>query len=223
MLTMPRLMSRQPHSDESNSFGLVEYDQHALPWMNSGYAMLARIAATIAQTNWCTDFAGKETGVVDGLPAAACETAIEAEDAAAIGRLGFQSLYGDETLAFPAAAQCQSPPKFQRPQATADASLAAQLPAVLATCRILHHAIALIASQENASRTDVEKRLNDWIANQCRDDDEGRVRPLTAAGFSLKDIPDSPEWWRLEASLQPKLPRDQLNSPLRLAIPVLRP
>jgi type VI secretion system protein ImpC len=232
MLTLPRVLARAPYGNQAGSFWLAEeIDPRQVPYMSAAYVQLAKIAQAALATGWCRPISDSE----DGGDASGCtaEVGVDAAFARDYQQLGFQLLgrAGKASGAhFAADAQCHHPPKFNSPTATADAATAARQSAVLAMNRILHYAIAKLSTAPNSSRQAAQDELNRWISDYVGDEqaessaeNQELERPLMSAKFSLADAPDAPGWWLLHAQLQPRLPLPELQSPVKVSVPVPQP
>src|SRR5690606_6177395 len=133
---------------------------------------------------WCTAIRGAEGGgKVEGLPAhvftsddgdldSQCPTEIGITDRreAELSGLGFLPLchYKNTDYAvFFGAQTVQKPKKYDRPEATANASISARLPYIMATSRFAHY-LKVLARDKIGSfmeASDCELWLNRWIKN----------------------------------------------------------
>jgi type VI secretion system protein ImpC len=224
--------------DEKGDAKPVPHDHYS--WMNTAYVMGARLTDAFAKTGWCTAIRGAENGgKVEGLPAHVftaddgdkslkCPTEIAITDRreAELSKLGFLPLchYKNTDYAvFFGAQTAQKAKKFDRPEATANASISARLPYIMATSRIAHF-LKVIARDKIGSfmeRQDCEEWLRRWIANYVSSDphpsDEVKARyPLAEAEIKVEEIPGAPGSYNAVAWLRPWLQLEELTTSLRM-------
>lgn len=224
--------------DEKGDAKPVPHDHYS--WMNTAYVMGARLTDAFAKTGWCTAIRGAENGgKVEGLPAHVftaddgdkslkCPTEIAITDRreAELSKLGFLPLchYKNTDYAvFFGAQTAQKAKKFDRPEATANASISARLPYIMATSRIAHF-LKVIARDKVGSfmeRQDCEDWLRRWIANYVSSDphpsDEVKARyPLAEAEIKVEEIPGAPGSYNAVAWLRPWLQLEELSTSLRM-------
>lgn len=247
-LTMPRVLSRLPYGEatkpveefhfEEVSDGEVSHDEYS--WMNAAYVYGARLTDAFAQTGFCTAIRGAEGGGrVDGLPAHTftsddgdvdlkCPTEIAITDRreAELSKLGFLPLshYKNTDFAvFFGGQTVQKPKKYDRPEATANASISARLPYIMATGRFAHYLKVMgrdkIGSFMEAS--DTEKWLNRWIQTYVNPDKEASAAmkaryPLAEAKVEVKEIPGKPGSYNAVAWMRPWLQMEELSASLRM-------
>ena len=209
-------------------------------WMNAAYVLGVRLTNAFTSTGWCTAIRGAENGgKVESLPVhvfksddgdtdAKCPTEVPITDRreAELSNLGFLPLchYKNQDYAvFFGAQTAQKPKVYDKPAATANASIAARLPYIMASSRIAHH-LKIIARDRIGSflePTDCQDWLNNWISNYvCKDDKpsaEMKARyPLADANIEVKEIPGKPGSYNAVAHLRPWLQMEELTSSLRL-------
>lgn len=183
-------------------------------WTGGGWVLAARIAAAFRRDGWAAGIEGREDGTEAGLPPmgsvpTACDPANGQE--VSLAALGLTLLVprGADRAAVLLAPSLHKPPRFHAPAATADAALAARLPWVLATGRVLQ-ALALRARSEiqrgygNASAV---QALNAWLATLVTEDG-----PLAAGSAEL------PEPGVVAAKLRVRLPQGTPSAAHRLAM-----
>lgn len=183
-------------------------------WTGGGWVLAARIAAAFRRDGWAAAIEGREDGTESGLPPmgsvpTACDPA-EGQEKMLAG-LGLTLLVprGADRAAVMTAPTLHKPPRFHAPAATADAALAARLPWVLATGRILQ-ALALRARwelQRGRGNAVALQALNDWLATLVAE--EG---PLAAGSAEL------PESGVVAARLRVRLPQGTPAAAHRLAL-----
>jgi type VI secretion system protein ImpC len=209
-------------------------------WMNAAYVMGARLTDAFAQYGFCTAIRGAEGGgKVSDLPThtftsddgdadAKCPTEIGITDRreAELSNLGFLPLchYKNTDYAvFFGAQSTQSPRKYDRPDATANAAISARLPYIMATSRFAHF-LKVMARDKIGSfmeASDCETWLNRWIQNYVNPMEgagqEARAKyPLREAKVEVKEIPGRPGSYNAVAYLRPWLQMEELTTSMRM-------
>ena len=119
--------------------------------------------------------------------------------------------------------QTTQKPKYDRPEATANAAISARLPYIMATSRFAHYLKVMgrdkIGSFMEASN--VETWLNRWIQNYVNSNvDAGQDMkarfPLREARVEVKEIPGKPGSYNAIAYLRPWLQMEELTTSLRM-------
>jgi type VI secretion system protein ImpC len=216
----------------------MEHDHYC--WMNAAYVMGARLTDAFSQYGFCTAIRGAEGGgKVTDLPThtftsddgdgdSKCPTEIGITDRreAELSNLGFLPLchYKNTDYAvFFGAQSAQTPKKYDRPDATANAAISARLPYVMATSRFAHF-LKVMARDKIGSfmeATDCEKWLNRWIQNYVNPMEgagqEARAKyPLREAKIEVKEIPGRPGSYNAVAYLRPWLQMEELTTSMRM-------
>ncbi len=186
----------------------------AARWTGGGWVLAARITAAFRREGWGAAIEGREDGTESGLPPmgsvpTACDPA-EGQEKALAG-LGLTLLVprGADRAAVLAAPTLHKPPRFHAAAANADAALAAGLPWVLATGRVLQ-ALALRARwelQRGRGKPAALEALNAWLAGLA-----GPDGPLAEARAEL------PEDGVVAARLRVRLPQGTPAAAHRLAL-----
>ncbi|HEY2733857.1 MAG TPA: type VI secretion system contractile sheath large subunit, partial [Polyangiales bacterium] len=205
-LTLPRFLGRLPYgqaSDPVDEFDFEEEtaggDSNKFCWVNAAYAMAVNINRSFKEHGWCSRIRGVESGgAVEGLPSHAfptddggvdlkCPTEIAISDRreAELAKNGFMPLLhkkNTDLAAFIGAQSLQKPPKYDDPDATANANLAARLPYLFATCRFAHYLKAIVRDKLGSfsSRDEMQLWLQEWI-NQYVHGDPGHASELEKA------------------------------------------
>ena len=216
----------------------MDHDDYC--WMNAAYVMGARLTDAFAQYGFCTAIRGAEGGgKVTDLPThtftsddgdgdAKCPTEIGITDRreAELSNLGFLPLchYKNTDYAvFFGAQSAQTPKKYDRPDATANAAISARLPYIMATSRFAHF-LKVMARDKIGSfmeATDCETWLNRWIQNYVNPMEgagqETRAKyPLREAKVEVKEIPGRPGSYNAVAYLRPWLQMEELTTSMRM-------
>jgi type VI secretion system protein ImpC len=209
-------------------------------WMNAAYVLGTRLTDSFAQYAWCTAIRGAEGGgKVQDLPAHCfvsddgdvdlkCPTEIGITDRREfeLSQCGFFPLshYKNTDYAvFFGGQTAKKPQKFDRPEATANAAIAARLPYVMATSRFAHFLKVMGRDKIGSFMevTDCADWLTRWINNYVNVSDtatpETKARyPLREAKIDVKEIPGKPGSYNAVAYLRPWLQMEELTASLRL-------
>ncbi|MEE4452450.1 type VI secretion system contractile sheath large subunit [Novosphingobium resinovorum] len=216
----------------------MDHDDYC--WMNASYALAARMTDAFAQYGWCTAIRGAEGGgKVSNLPThvfqsddgdldTQCPTEIGITDRREkeLSDLGFLPLChykNTDYSVFFGAQTTQTPKKYDRPEATANAAISARLPYIMATSRFAHY-LKVMARDKIGSfmeASDCETWLNRWIKNYVDATEgagqEARAKyPLREARVEVKEVPGSPGSYSAVAHLRPWLQFEELTTSMRL-------
>ena len=225
-------------SDKGGKSKPVPHEHYS--WMNAAYVMGTRLTDAFAKTNFCTAIRGAEGGgKVEGLPAHVftsddgdtdlkCPTEIGITDRreAELSGLGFLPLChykNTDYSVFFGAQSTQKPKKYDNPDATANASISARLPYIMASSRFAHY-LKVIARDKIGSFMEVEDCqdfLERWIAQYVSADPkpsaEVKARfPLREAKIEVREIPGAPGSYNAVAWLRPWLQMEELTTSLRM-------
>jgi type VI secretion system protein ImpC len=209
-------------------------------WMNAAYVLGTRMTEAFAQTGFCTTIRGAENGgKVQNLPVHVfksddgdtdlkCPTEIAITDRREfeLSQCGFFPLshYKNTDYAvFFGGQTAQKPKKYDRPEATANAAIAARLPYLMATSRFAHF-LKVMARDKIGSFMEVSDCgawLQRWINNYVNAADgaspEMKAKyPLRDAKIEVKEIPGKPGSYNAVAYLRPWLQMEELTTSLRL-------
>ena len=224
--------------DESGMAVNVEHDKYT--WMNAAYVMGTTLTQAFAENGWCTAIRGAEGGgKVEGLPSHVfksddgdtdqkCPTEIGITDRreAELSGQGFLPLChykNTDYSVFFGAQTTQKPKVFDNPDATANASISARLPYIMATGRIAHYLKVMgrdkIGSFMEAK--DVERWLNQWIAQYTNGNPDASPEmkaryPLAEARIEVKENPGAPGSYSAVAYMRPWLQMEELTTSLRM-------
>ena len=247
-LTLPRFLGRLPFhpSDGQTTKGFnfeenVDGRDHSrYLWVNSAYAMGARITNAFHKYGWCAAIRGLEGGgAVEDLPshtfstddgdvAQKCPTEVTIDGAReyALSELGFMPLShykGKDYAVFYGAQSAQKPRLYDTDAATANARLSAQLQYMFTACRISHYLKVMVRDKVGgfASKDQMQDYLNRWISNYVVDQDdasqETKARyPLRDASVEVAEVPGKPGVYQAVADLRPHFQLEALTVALRL-------
>lgn len=248
-LTMPRVLARLPYGADTKpieEFNYEELNSDVKPsgdsycWSNAAYVLGARLTHAFAEYGWCTAIRGAEGGGrVDNLPVhitstddgdvdMQCPTEIGITDRreAELSQLGFMPLshYKNTDYAvFFGGQTTQKPQVFDQPDATANASISARLPYVMATSRVAHY-LKVMARDKVGTFMEAEEMqqwLNRWINGYVNASEDGgqamRAQyPLREAKIEVKPVPGQAGAYNAVAWLRPWLQMEELTSSLRM-------
>ena len=209
-------------------------------WMNAAYVLGSKITEAFNDSGWCTAIRGAEGGgKVTNLPTFVfksddgdvdmqCPTEISITDRreAELSKLGFLPLshYKNTDYAvFFGGQTAQKPEEYISPDATANASISARLPFIMATSRVAHYLKVMGRDKIGSFATvgELEIWLQNWISEYLDgtkvSTQQGRAeRPLAEARIEVKEIPGKPGAYNIVAWLKPWLQLEELTTSLRM-------
>ena len=247
-MALPRFLGRLPYNPKdgitTEGFNFVEdvdgTDHSRYLWVNSAFALGARLTAAFESYGWCAAIRGVEGGgLVEDLPthtfrtddgevALKCPTEIAITDRREkeLSDLGFIPLVhckNTDYAAFFATQSTQKPLKYDSDAANANSALSAQLQYIFSVCRIAHYLKAMMRDKIGsfAAAANVETYLNSWIGQYVLADDsasqEAKAKyPLREASVEVKEVPGKPGAYRAVAFVRPHFQLDELSVSLRL-------
>ncbi len=247
-LTVPRFLGRLPYNPKDGTttegFNFIEEvdgsDHSRYLWVNTAYALGARLTAAFEKYGWCAAIRGVEGGgLVEDLPthtfktddgevALKCPTEIAVTDRREkeLSDLGFIPLVhckNTDYAAFFGAQSAQKAKKYDSDSANANAVLSAQLQYMFAVCRIAHFMKAMMRDKIGsfASASNVQEFLNTWIKQYVTTDDNATqdvkaAYPLREASVEVSEIPGRPGVFRAVSFIRPHFQLDELTVSLRL-------
>lgn len=247
-LTLPRFLGRLPYNPKdgitTEGFNFVEEvdgaDHSRYLWVNTAFAMGARLTAAFENYGWCAAIRGVEGGgLVEDLPthtfktdegevALKCPTEVAITDRREkeLSDLGFIPLVhckNTDYAAFFGAQSTQKAAKYDTDAANANAVLSAQLQYMFAVCRIAHYMKSMMRDKVGSFTTtqDVERYLHNWLMQYVVDSDDATQemrarRPLRQAQVEVTEVPGRPGVYRAVAFVKPHFQLDELSVSLRL-------
>ncbi|WP_290868135.1 type VI secretion system contractile sheath large subunit [Aquabacterium sp.] len=247
-LTVPRFLGRLPFNPKdgltTDGFAFVEQtdgtDHSRYLWVNTAYALGARLTEAFERYGWCAAIRGVEGGgLVEDLPAHTfktddgeialkCPTEISITDRREkeLSDLGFIPLVhckNTDYAAFFGAQSVQKPKKYDSDAANANAILSAQLQYMFAVCRISHYLKAMMRDKVGSftSAIDIQNFLNRWISQYVTTDESASQAtkaeyPLRDASVEVQEVPGKPGVYRAVAFVRPHFQLDELSVSLRL-------
>jgi len=247
-LTLPRFLGRLPYNPKdgitTEGFNFVEEvdgaDHSKYLWVNTAFAMGARLTAAFENHGWCAAIRGVEGGgLVEDLPthtfktdegevALKCPTEVAITDRREkeLSDLGFIPLVhckNTDYAAFFGAQSTQKATKYNTDAANANAVLSAQLQYMFAVCRIAHYMKSMMRDKVGSfsSTNSVEIYLHNWLMQYVVDSDDASqevraARPLREAQVEVSEVPGRPGVYRAVAFVRPHFQLDELSVSLRL-------
>lgn len=247
-LTVPRFLGRLPYDPKegitTEGFNFVEdvdgTDHSKYLWVNTAYALGARLTAAFEAYGWCAAIRGVEGGgLVEDLPthtfktddgelALKCPTEVAITDRREkeLSDLGFIPLVhckNTDYAAFFGAQSAQKAKKYDSDAANANAALSAQLQYMFAVCRIAHYMKSMMRDKVGsfANTLDVERYLHNWLMQYVVDSQDASQeiraqKPLREASVEVSEVPGRPGVYRAVAFVRPHYQLDELSVSLRL-------
>jgi type VI secretion system protein ImpC len=252
-LVMPRVRARLPYGANTKpieEFAFEEVDEisplseKSVTWINAAYGLATRLTEAFAKSGSCTAIRGVEGGgKVEGLPSflsvgddgdkdlkSPVEVGITDRREFELSKMGFLPLchYKNTDYAvFLGGQTAQRPKKYDRPEATANAAIAASLPYIMATSRFAHYIKVMARSWIGSFRevADVENSLNRWIENYVNAsttvDQEIRTKyPLREAKVVVREVPGKPGSYDAVAWLAPWLQLEEPTAAMRMIVSI---
>jgi type VI secretion system protein ImpC len=245
-LALPRMLLRTPYGPERR-IEAFDFDERvdgrahdAYLWGSAAWALGARVTNAFAKYGWCAAIRGVEGGgLVEGLPVhnfttdagetvmkCPTETAITDRREKELADLGFAPLVhclGTPNAAFFSVQSAQKPKVYNKPEATANARVSAQMPYIFAVSRFAHYLKVIMRDKIGGfmSAADATTFLNTWIQQYVVPNDdaapESKARkPLKEARVDVVEIPGKPGALRAVAFLRPHFQLDELTISMRL-------
>lgn len=247
-LAMPRFLARLPYGSKDDPVEEFDFeedtagaDSSRFTWANSAYAMGVNVNKAFKEYGWCSRIRGVESGgAVEGMPVHSfpsddggvdmkCPTEIAISDRreAELANNGFMPLIhrkNTDFAAFIGAQSLQKPAEYDDPDATANASLAARLPYLFASCRFAHYLKCIVRDKVGSfkERSDMERWLNDWILQYVDGDPDNSSedvkarKPLAAAEVVVEEVEGNPGYYTSKFYLRPHYQLEGLTVSLRL-------
>ena len=247
-LTVPRFLGRLPYDPKegitTEGFNFVEEvdgtDHSKYLWVNTAYALGARLTAAFETYGWCAAIRGVEGGgLVEDLPthtfktddgelALKCPTEVAITDRREkeLSDLGFIPLVhckNTDYAAFFGAQSAQKAKKYDSDAANANAALSAQLQYMFAVCRIAHYMKSMMRDKVGsfANTLDVERYLHNWLMQYVVDSQDASQeiraqKPLREASVEVSEVPGRPGVYRAVAFVRGHYQVDERAVSLRL-------
>jgi type VI secretion system protein ImpC len=257
VLTMPRVLARYPYSKLTNRIDSFDFQELAVVkrgkeiehtvqehdkfcWMNSAFALGARLTDSFSRTNWCTSIRGYENGgKVEGLPnfvytseegdreqKVPTEVLIPDRRNAEFSKLGFLPLVhhkNSDFAVFMNGDTTHKPQKWDNADKTANERISARLPYIMAVSRISHYfkEMGRRLIGQFKERKDIQDYMDRWIAqyvlgSASASDSQKAQYPLAEAKIEVTEDPANPGSYSIVALLRPWLQVEELNASMRL-------
>ncbi|MCC5974379.1 MAG: type VI secretion system contractile sheath large subunit [Rubellimicrobium sp.] len=189
-LTLPRVLSREPYSQNSTSvveeFNFEEEtDGHAgemYAWMNAAHAMATNITRAHKEYGWTVRIRGVQSGgevmnlpthvfdTGDGATDMKCPTEVSITDRregelSKAGLIGLIHRKHTDKAAFIGAQSLYRPKKYADELATASDNMSARIPYIFAVSRFSHYLKCMVRDKIGSSpdRIQLQKDLQSWI------------------------------------------------------------
>jgi type VI secretion system protein ImpC len=247
-LTVPRFLGRLPFDPKdgvtTEGFTFVENvdgtDHSKYLWVNTAYALGARLTSAFELYGWCAAIRGVEGGGLvqdlpthtfttdDGEVALKCPTEVAITDRREkeLSDLGFIPLVhckNTDFAAFFGAQSAQRPKKYDSDAANANAALSSQLQYMFAVCRIAHYMKSIMRDKVGSFTNTQEVRLylHNWLMQYVVDADDApqeirAQKPLRDASVEVTEVEGRPGVYRAVAFVRPHYQLDELSVSLRL-------
>lgn len=246
-LVLPHVLARLPYGPDTKPTEGINYvedvdglDHSKYLWGNAAYALAQRITQAFALYGWCAAIRGVEGGgAVEGLPAHTfttpsgdislkCPTEIAITDRREkeLNDLGFIALChkkNSDIAVFFGGQTTNHPKVYNTFEANANARISAMLPYVLAASRFAHYVKAIMRDKIGSfmTREDVERHLNNWIADYVLINDNATQEvkaqyPLREARVDVAEVAGKPGAYRAVIFLRPHFQLEELTTSIRL-------
>lgn len=220
--------------------GAGSVDNSNCLWGNPAYFMAQRITHSFSLFGWTAAIRGVEGGgLLEGLPnltydtadgdlGLLCPTQVAITDRREkeLNDLGFIAAChckGTNKAAFFGGQTANLPKKYLSEAANANAQLSAMLPYVLAASRFAHYVKVIMRDKVGSfmTRSNVERYLNEWIAQYILLDDEATQEvkaayPLREARVDVTAVPGRPGVYNATMFLKPHFQLEELTTSIRL-------
>ena len=247
VLTAPRILVRLPWGPDAEPVDDLDFvesvdgsDHERYLWGPSSWALGDLIMKSFSQYGWPSAIRGTEGGgkvanlplhgfaSLSGSRISKCptETTITDRREKELSDQGMVSLCHARNTDFAvvfSGSTVNRPAKYVEPEANANARLSASLPYILACSRFAHYLKAIMRDKVGGftSRGDIERYLNDWIAQYVTTDDTAshgtKARyPLREARVQVRDVPGKPGSYAAVAHLRPHFQLEELTASLRI-------
>jgi len=250
-LVLPRVLMRLPYkygTPREDGFRFSESvhaqrSEHYL-WGNAAFAFASVVLRAFANYGWFADLRGAPLdelrgGIVADLPVESFTTdapglstkpSIECvlsdsqeKDLADLGFIGLRRIPFTDYSVFYANQSIQTPQRYDRPQATANARLSCMLQYMLCVSRFAHY-IKMLGRQfvgTSMTAAECQQFLQNWLMNYCEGSDDAardtKARyPLREASVEVKEVPGKPGAYACLLFLRPHFQLDDIATGFRL-------
>ena len=247
-LCMPHILARLPYGAAGAPLDDWAFEEAAdgpdasgYLWMNAAFAMAGNVTRAFSLYGWCTRIRGIDTGGrVDGLVAhlftsadgdmdrrCITEVSLSERREAELAHAGFIPLLhrkNTDFAAFVSAQSLQAPTTYADEDATANATLSARLPYLLACCRFAQYLKCMVRDKVGSSMS--QGQLTDWLQGWLRDYIDGSpttsseewkaAHPLAAAEVVIEPREGIPGQYEARFFLRPHYQLEGMGVSLRL-------
>ncbi|SFJ83588.1 type VI secretion system contractile sheath large subunit [Jannaschia pohangensis] len=189
-LTLPRVLSREPYGQNSNSvveeFEFEEevdgHDATKYAWMNAAHALAANINRAHKEHGWTVKIRGVNSGgevrnlpthlfdTGDGSKDMKCPTEVSITDRregelSKAGLIGLIHRQNTDKAAFIGAQTLYKPKTYVDDEATASDNMSSRLPYIFAVSRFSHYLKVMVRDKigESPDRSQIERELQGWL------------------------------------------------------------
>ena len=189
-LTLPRVLSREPYTQEGSSvveeFNFIEetdgHDGNMYAWMNAAHAMATNINRAHKEYGWTVKIRGVQSGgEVINLPTHTFDTGDGSKDMkiptevsitdrregelSKAGLIGLVHRKHTDKAAFIGAQSLYRPKKYVDDLATASDNMSSRLPYIFAVSRFSHYLKCMVRDKigQSPDRIQLEKDLQTWV------------------------------------------------------------
>lgn len=246
-LALPRVLMRLPYR-RADGFAFRESvskpgGAHYL-WGNAAFAFASVVLRAYAHYGWFADIRGApfdelRGGIVADLPVESFETDApgvatkpslecalsdaQEKDLADLGFIGLRRIQFTDYSVFYANQSIQIPPRYDRPQANANARLSVMLQYMLCVSRFAHYIKMLGRRFVGTTMTadECQQFLQNWLMNYCEGSDDAardiKARyPLREANVEVRAVPGKPGAYTCNLFLRPHFQLDDIATGFRL-------
>ncbi len=214
-------------------------EQSQFTWSNAAYDLGLLINNSFTKYGWCTAIRGAENGgKVESLPnfvyksdagdqVQQCPTEVNLTDErekelSDLGLLPLVHYKNSDYAVFMGAQTVQRPKTFTDPDATANASISARLPYIMASSRVAHYLKVMgrdkIGSAMDPSdvQSDMKSWINQYVNPNAVGNDAKALKPLREAVIKVVEQTGRPGCYSAIAYLRPWLQMEELTTSLRM-------
>lgn len=250
-IVLPRVLMRLPYRYDGQREDGFRFDEsvhgqrgdHYL-WGNAAFAFASVVLRAFANYGWFADIRGAPLdelrgGIVADLPVESFATdtrgvankpSIECalsdsqeKDLADLGFIGLRRIPYTDYSVFYANQSIQTPQRYDRAQANANARLSCMLQYMLCVSRFAHY-IKMLGRQFVGSvmtAAECQQYLQNWLMNYCEGSDDAardtKARyPLREASVEVKETPGKPGAYTCQLFLRPHFQLDDIATGFRL-------
>ena len=247
-LCMPHILARLPYGSDGEPLDDWAFEEAAdgpdashYLWMNAAFALAGNITRAFSLYGWCTRIRGIDTGGrVDGLVThhfssadgdmdrrCITEVSLSERREAELAQAGFIPLLhrkNTDFAAFVSAQSLQAPAVYADADASANATLSARLPYLLACCRFAQYLKCMVRDKIGSNMS--QGQLTAWLQGWLREYIDGSpttsseewkaAHPLAAAEVVIEQREGMPGQYDARFFLRPHYQLEGMGVSLRL-------